>query len=98
MLKIIHGADFHLDSPFTGLTPERAAQRREEQRELLDRLAEWYGFTVFYENPGVKGEKFFVSVDKYADGEKILQVLEEVSDVRFRVDGNVVRVYKMDVR
>ena len=34
MLKIIHGADFHLDSPFSGLTPERAAQRRGEQREL----------------------------------------------------------------
>ena len=39
MLKIIHGADFHLDSPFSGLTPERAAQRRGEQRELLDALA-----------------------------------------------------------
>ena len=39
MLKIIHGADFHLDSPFSGLTPERAAQRRGEQRDLLDRLA-----------------------------------------------------------
>ena len=40
MLKIIHGADFHLDSPFSGLTPERAAQRRGEQRALLDRLAQ----------------------------------------------------------
>jgi DNA repair exonuclease SbcCD nuclease subunit len=39
MIKIIHGADFHLDSPFSGLTPERAAQRRGEQRELLDALA-----------------------------------------------------------
>ena len=39
MLKIIHAADFHLDSPFAGLSPERAAQRRGEQRELLDRLA-----------------------------------------------------------
>ena len=39
MLKIIHGADFHLDSPFAGLSPERAARRRGEQRELLDRLA-----------------------------------------------------------
>ncbi len=39
MLKIIHGADFHLDSPFSGLSPEQAVQRREEQRELLDRLA-----------------------------------------------------------
>ncbi len=40
MLKIIHGADFHLDSPFAGLTPERAARRRGEQRDLLNRLAE----------------------------------------------------------
>lgn len=39
MLKIIHGADFHLDSPFSGLTPEQAVRRRGEQRELLDRLA-----------------------------------------------------------
>ena len=39
MLKIIHAADFHLDSPFSGLSPEQAVQRREEQRELLDRLA-----------------------------------------------------------
>ena len=39
MLKIIHAADFHLDSPFAGLSPERAVQRRGEQRELLDRLA-----------------------------------------------------------
>lgn len=39
MLTILHGADFHLDSPFSGLTPEQAVQRRKEQRELLDRLA-----------------------------------------------------------
>lgn len=61
--------------------------------EIMDKLAAWYGFTVFYENPGVKDEKFFVSVDKYADGDKILELLEEVSEVRFRVDGNTVRVY-----
>ena len=40
MLNFIHGADFHLDSPFAGLGPAQAAQRREEQRELLDRLAD----------------------------------------------------------
>lgn len=39
MVKIIHGADFHLDSPFSGLSPGRAAQRRGEQRELLARVA-----------------------------------------------------------
>jgi len=40
MLKIIHTADLHLDSPFAGLSPDQAALRREEQRSLLDRLAD----------------------------------------------------------
>lgn len=40
MIKLIHAADLHLDSPFSGLTPEQAAQRRGEQRQLLGRLAE----------------------------------------------------------
>ena len=39
MIKLIHGADFHLDSPFSGLAPDQAAQRRREQRELLSRLS-----------------------------------------------------------
>ncbi len=38
-MRIIHGADFHLDSPFDGLSPQQAVQRRAEQRQLLERLA-----------------------------------------------------------
>ena len=43
MLRILHAADFHLDSPFAGLTPEQAARRRGEQRQLLDDLARLAG-------------------------------------------------------
>ena len=39
MIKLIHAADLHLDSPFSALTPEQAALRRQEQRELLGELA-----------------------------------------------------------
>lgn len=39
MLKILHAADFHLDSPFSGLTADQAAQRRRELRQLPARLA-----------------------------------------------------------
>ncbi len=39
-MRIIHAADFHLDSPFDGLTPEQAVLRRAEQRQILDRLAD----------------------------------------------------------
>lgn len=45
MVKIIHASDFHLDSPFSGLSPEHAARRRGEQRELLDALAALAGET-----------------------------------------------------
>lgn len=39
-MRILHASDFHLDSPFDGLSPEQAVQRRAEQRETLERLAE----------------------------------------------------------
>lgn len=39
MRTILHAADFHLDSPFSGLKPEQAAKRRQEQRELLEEFA-----------------------------------------------------------
>lgn len=39
-VKILHAADFHLDSPFDALPNEMAAVRRREQRELLDRIAD----------------------------------------------------------
>jgi DNA repair exonuclease SbcCD nuclease subunit len=38
MIKLIHAADFHLDSPFRALSADQAAQRRAEQRELLERF------------------------------------------------------------
>lgn len=39
MVKILHAADFHLDTPFDSLPAEKAAQRRREQRELLMQIA-----------------------------------------------------------
>ena len=39
-MKLLHSSDFHLDSPLTGLTTEKSAQRRRELREIPARLAE----------------------------------------------------------
>lgn len=38
MIKILHGADLHLDSPFDSLPEEKAAERRKEQREILSQI------------------------------------------------------------
>jgi exonuclease SbcD len=35
LIKILHAADFHLDSPFDSLSDEKARERRREQRELF---------------------------------------------------------------
>lgn len=40
MPKIIHAADFHLDSAFAGLPAAQARERRRESRELAGRLAD----------------------------------------------------------
>ena len=39
-IKIIHAADFHLDSPFEGLSAAKASVRRKEQRGLLTDLVQ----------------------------------------------------------
>ena len=39
MIRLLHAADLHLDSPFDALGEEKAALRRREQRELLRSLA-----------------------------------------------------------
>ncbi|NLO49367.1 MAG: DNA repair exonuclease [Clostridiales bacterium] len=38
MVKLIHAADFHLDSPFSALAEDKAVERRREQRSILEKL------------------------------------------------------------
>lgn len=39
MIRILHAADLHLDSPFAALRSDQAASRRQEQRDLLFTLS-----------------------------------------------------------
>lgn len=39
-VKILHAADFHLDSPYASLTEEKARERRREGREIMLELAQ----------------------------------------------------------
>ena len=38
-IRILHAADLHLDAPFEGLDPEKAALRRRELRRMPERIA-----------------------------------------------------------
>ena len=41
MVRILHGADFHLDSAFRALPEEKARQRRRESRQLVERMVDY---------------------------------------------------------
>ncbi len=41
MVKILHAADFHLDSAFVALSEEQARQRRQESRETVERMVDY---------------------------------------------------------
>ena len=41
MVKVLHAADFHLDSAFGALSEERSRQRRQECRRLVDRMVDY---------------------------------------------------------
>lgn len=41
MFRLLHGADFHLDSAFAALSPRQAAARRRESRELPARMVNY---------------------------------------------------------
>ena len=41
MVRILHAADFHLDSAFTGLDERHARERRQESRDLARRMVEY---------------------------------------------------------
>ncbi len=40
MIRFLHAADLHLDSPFAALSPRQAFAQRQEQRQLLELLTE----------------------------------------------------------
>lgn len=73
MPKIVHAADFHLDSAFGGLSADKARERRRESRDLIDRL----GRLVKEEN----AEILLLSGDLF-DGERVFpETLERLRDV-----------------
>ncbi|MGM9522306.1 MAG: exonuclease SbcCD subunit D [Oscillospiraceae bacterium] len=86
-IKILHAADFHMDSPFYSLPQDKAAQRRSEQRQLLQRLAE----AVEREQAQVvllAGDLFDSSSSYWETSETLTRVLSEIKAHIFIAPGN----------
>ena len=82
MVKVLHAADFHLDSAFGALSEERSRQRRQECRRLVDRMVDYAN------NHGA--ELMLLSGDLF-DGERVYaQTAEELAAALGRFRGAVV--------
>jgi len=86
-LKILHAADFHLDSPFEGLSSGLASVRRNEQRDLLRRItqiaAEESVDLVFFCGDLLDSDNAY-----YETGETLTQCLRAISVPTFISPGN----------
>ncbi len=82
MVKILHSADFHLDSAFSALSESRARQRRQECRELAARMVE-----LANEN----GVELLLLCGDLFDGERLYaQTTEELAQALSRFRGEVI--------
>ncbi|MCL2828295.1 MAG: DNA repair exonuclease [Oscillospiraceae bacterium] len=87
MIKLLHGADFHLDSPFDALPEEKAAQRRQEQRELLDRLADLANAEQV-DAVLLSGDLLDSNKSYYETGEALMAAFEKIKTPVFIAPGN----------
>lgn len=82
MVKILHAADFHLDSAFGALGEEQARQRRQESRKLVDRLVDYAN------EQGV--ELMLLSGDLFDSDEIFGQTGEDLALALSRLNGHAV--------
>lgn len=86
-VKILHAADFHMDSAFDALSEEQAAQRRREQRQLLWQVAEaanGFGADVVL----LSGDLLDSSASYYETQENLISALSHIQARVFISPGN----------
>ena len=82
MVRILHAADFHLDSAFTSLPEEKARERRQEGRALPERLVDYAN------DHGV--ELLLLAGDLFDSDQLYAQTARELSAALGRFRGQVV--------
>lgn len=87
MLKFIHAADFHLDSPFAALPAGRAAERRRESRELIFRLADYVNSRSIH-LVLLAGDLFDSAALYQETGEALAEAFRRINAHIFAVPGN----------
>lgn len=65
-----------------------------ELEKIMRQLERWYNFNVFYSNEELKTYKFRGVILKDMTLNNALKIIEETTDIRFKVKGETVTIYK----
>ena len=63
-----------------------------ELETILNKLADWYDFEIGWQSPELKTKRFFMSIDKYASVQEILDKLTDASGINFMINDKTVNV------
>ena len=66
----------------------------EEERldDILQEMARWYDFEVFYRNPEMAEKRFGFKLEKYEHVDSLLKILELTGEVKFEMNGKTLIV------
>ncbi|MDR1415238.1 MAG: DUF4974 domain-containing protein [Odoribacteraceae bacterium] len=78
--------------PHVGWKDNLFAFSGEPLGEILERLGDWYDFSVVYAGEGLAATRFSGVLKRYDDISIILEAIEKTVGVTFRVSGRVIVV------
>ena len=81
--------------PFVAWKSGKLNIRNQRLEDILLRLCKWYDIQVFFVNEEAKDVRFYANMDRYGDLNELLKKFELTEQVRFEIEGNVVRVYSL---
>lgn len=59
---------------------------------IMKDLSRWYDFEYEFSDPSLREIVFMGSVSRYTDFRKVISILEDTQEVRFRIDGSKVKI------
>lgn len=65
---------------------------------IMEKLARWYDVQVVYEDPLLKHETSNVNISRFVNISKVLNIIAETGNIRFKVEGKTVFVTRNQTR
>ncbi|HEY0177292.1 MAG TPA: DUF4974 domain-containing protein, partial [Pedobacter sp.] len=66
----------------------------ENLEQVMMKISRWYDIDVRYEDEDVKQQIFLGTVSRFENISKVLNMLEKTGNVKFRIEGKIVKISK----